>query len=295
MSLSLRAVALTLGGEVSNGQVLAPGPGHTRRDRSLSLRLSEQWPGGLWVKSFAGDDWRDCKAYVFAKLGIVPNCHKRNWTDQQSVVTRKPTRPEIENAVRIARVGQLWADAQDCRNTIAETYLAGRRVRMLPGADVLRFHRRCTWRDGERLVYVPAMLAAMRSITSDAITGLHRTRLTPHGIKVERRMLGIAAGAAIKFDADEQVTTGLTVGEGVETCLAARQIGFGPVWALASAGAISKFPLLGGIETLTLLAENDPASERAIDEVADRWLSAGREVLIVRPSAGDMNDIPMAF
>ena len=47
-------------------------------------------------------------------------------------------------------------------------------------------------------------------------------------------MYGEANGAAIKLDADEMVTMGLTIGEGIETVLSARQLGFRPAWALGS-------------------------------------------------------------
>ena len=72
------------------------------------------------------------------------------------------------------------------------------------------------------------MVAAMRSIEGDTITAVHRTRLSPTGEKLGRRMLGIAAGAAVKIDADDTVTMGLAIGEGIETVLAARQLGFRP-------------------------------------------------------------------
>ena len=68
-------------------------------------------------------------------------------------------------------------------------------------------------------------------------------------------MLGRARDAAIKLDADENVTLGLHIGEGVETCLAAWLAGFRPVWALGSAGAIATFPVLSGIEAITVLGE----------------------------------------
>ena len=44
------------------------------------------------------------------------------------------------------------------------------------------------------------------------------------------------------------------VGEGVETCLAARQLGLRPAWALGSLSQIANFPVLAGIESLTLSA-----------------------------------------
>jgi len=36
---SLQTVAKALGGEVNGGQVLAPGPGHSAKDRSLSVKI----------------------------------------------------------------------------------------------------------------------------------------------------------------------------------------------------------------------------------------------------------------
>ena len=44
MSFDLRGIARALGGEVAGAQVLAPGPGHGPRDRSLSVRLCASAP-----------------------------------------------------------------------------------------------------------------------------------------------------------------------------------------------------------------------------------------------------------
>jgi hypothetical protein len=135
------------------------------------------------------------------------------------------------------------------------------------------------------------MMAAMRAISGDEIVGVHRTRLTPDGRKIDRRMLGSSAGAAIKLDADAHVTMGLMIGEGIETCLAGRQLGLRPTWALGSAGAIKAFPVLAGIEALTILAENDDANDKAVAACRERWLAAGCEVIIGKPRAGkDVND-----
>jgi len=58
------------------------------------------------------------------------------------------------------------------------------------------------------------------------------------------------------------VLAGLNAAKGVETALAARRLGLRPARALGSAGAIAAFPVLLGVEYLTLLAENDEASAR---------------------------------
>jgi 5S rRNA maturation endonuclease (ribonuclease M5) len=65
---TLEEIAHALGGEISNNQVRAPGPGHSPQDRSLSVTLSNGDPGYV-VHSFAGDDPIICKDYVRGRLG----------------------------------------------------------------------------------------------------------------------------------------------------------------------------------------------------------------------------------
>ena len=69
LNMSLEQIARALGGEVSGGQVLAPGPNHSPEDRSLAVKPGEK---GLVVFSHAGDDIRACKDHVRAKLGLPP-------------------------------------------------------------------------------------------------------------------------------------------------------------------------------------------------------------------------------
>src|SRR5262249_24566103 len=68
----LQTLARALGGEVRDGQVLAPGPNHSRADRSLSVRPDPVAPGGFLVHSFASDDPMQCRDYVCEKVGIAP-------------------------------------------------------------------------------------------------------------------------------------------------------------------------------------------------------------------------------
>jgi hypothetical protein len=59
-----------LGGEVGGGQVLAPGPGHSAADRSLSVKLDSSAPDGFLTHSFSGDDPIVCRDLVRQKLGL---------------------------------------------------------------------------------------------------------------------------------------------------------------------------------------------------------------------------------
>jgi hypothetical protein len=296
----IRALARALGGDVvGRNTVNMQGPGHSRRDRSLSVTVNRDAPDGFLVKSRCGDDDLRCKDYVRSLLGLPPWAPADNSRPALSLV-RTPPAPSPEEQRHIAwkqaRVRATWEEAVDPRGTIVETYLASRRL-MLPdevAGAVLRFHPACPWtaEDGSD-IRVPAMVAAMRDIATDELKAVHRTRLTVDGRKVDRRMFGAAAGTAIKLDPDEVVTMGLVVGEGIETALSARQLGFRPAWALGSVGAIARFPVLSGIEGLTLLAETDKtgANAKAIKECGTRWDAAGRVVVLVKSKCdGDMND-----
>ncbi|MGU3536794.1 toprim domain-containing protein [Methylobacterium sp. A54F] len=184
----------------------------------------------------------------------------------------------------------MWEDARDPRGTIVEAYLRSRCLNLPDNiaSEVLRFHPACPWEAGA----APAMVAPLRCIRTGDVIGVHRTALTPDGTKLGRKMFGTATGAAIMLDSEDAITSGLAIGEGIESCLAARQLGILPVWALGSASAMAAFPLLPGIQSLTLLEERDGgASNRACTEVGTRWHRAGRVVDVVLPRVGkDIND-----
>jgi putative DNA primase/helicase len=203
----------------------------------------------------------------------------------------------------MGRAVALWREGVNPRGTLVETYLASRALSLPPeiACDVIRFHAACPWRDNStnNIVRVPAMLAVMRNIRTNKITAIQRTALTPDGRKIERRMLGIAGGSAIKLDEDVVVALRLTVAEGFETALAARQLHYKPVWALGSVAAVASFPALDGIESLTLLEEtgDNGASSRAVEECGSRWHRMGREVIVITPRGctGDLNDVVMKW
>src|SRR5262249_57132915 len=100
--------------------------------------------------------------------------------------------------------------------------------------------------------------AALRSADDDAVTEFQGVALTAEGAKIARRMLGIVHRAAVKLD---QAGDTLHVGEGVETMMAARQLGLAPAWALGSAGMVAHFPVTS-TGHLRICGERDEASAR---------------------------------
>ena len=173
--------------------------------------------------------------------------------------------------------------------TVVTSYLAARGL-MLPADiadEVIRFHPALKFGG----VPVGGMVALFRDIRTNEPCGIHRTFLDSDGKKLDRRMLGRAGNAAIKLSANEDVEQGLHIGEGVETCLAAMLAGYRPTWAVGSAGGIAKFPLLAGIDAISILSERNDggANQQAVEQLRETWTE--REVLLVEPLLGDdIND-----
>lgn len=83
-----RALALALGGEAHGDHITAPSPGHSRKDRSLSILVDDHAPGGFVVHSFVGDDIMAIKDYVREKGGLA------RWEPtRQEAAPRPPERP----------------------------------------------------------------------------------------------------------------------------------------------------------------------------------------------------------
>jgi hypothetical protein len=196
------------------------------------------------------------------------------------------------------RALSLWAKAVAPHGTLVEAYLGSRGLGLpADAASVIRFHSACPF-DRQ---HTPAMLCLVRNIATDKPQAIHRTALSSTGEKLTingktRLALGPTAGGAVKLTPDDEVTTCLGIGEGVESTLSlrlAREFGCSPVWSLLSADAVARFPVLAGIDCLWIAVDRDQAGLRAVTAVKDRWSNAGREVFSVKPlrEQTDLNDL----
>jgi hypothetical protein len=190
------------------------------------------------------------------------------------------------------RAAGLWRESIPIDGTVAERYLRQTRGLDIPDdlSGVLRFHSQCPFGPGVRH---PCLVALFRDIVSNEPRAIHRIALRPDATRMDRMMLGRSGGAAIKLTCDEDVTYGLAIGEGIESTLAGMAMGFRPAWALGSAGSIRNFPVLAGIDCLTIVTDHDDEGKRAADACRERWTDAGREVLIVMSAveSEDANDL----
>src|SRR5262249_44221341 len=126
MRLDPRAVARALGGNVSGRNVLAPGPGHSRADRSLSIKIEPAALNGFIVDSFAGPVPLECRDYVRAALGLGARERRRR---QSSLRWSQPCTVSPGDAdYRSALALRLWSEGCDPRGTVVADYLASRRL-----------------------------------------------------------------------------------------------------------------------------------------------------------------------
>jgi len=213
--------------------------------------------------------------------------------------TPKISNIDDERQRREAAAHRVWQESIAIAGTPGEAYFEGRGIPLgdVPGYGGLRWHPYCPWENGT----APCVVARF----TDAITGEARGiwRRPINGGKP--KSLGPMRGAVIRLWPDEDVTTGLVIGEGVETMLAfATRFAcprgttlFRPAWAAASAGNLEDFPVLPGIGTLTIAADNDAngRGQEAAKQCAARWAKAGREVFIRMPNkiGCDFNDMVM--
>jgi hypothetical protein len=255
-----------------------PSHGKGRGDRSPSLSISDSDDKRLLAKCFARCSFEDI-IHSLRNLGLADGF--------PAEPARLQSRQSVANEDKASGWSSLWFETVGSAGTTVEKHLALLNLTLPDGHEaVLRFHPSCPFGPGVRH---PCMVALFRDIKTNQPKAIHRTALMPDGQKIGRMSLGPIGGCAIKLTPDEDVSEGLTIGEGIETTLAGMALNFRPGWALGSAGAIERFPILSGIECLTILVDHDASGtgQESAFECSRRWTSMGREVFRVIPTAVD--------
>ena len=280
--LTLQQLARALGGDISGSQVLAPGPGHSPKDRSLSIKLEDSAPGGFLVHSFSGDDAILCKNYVHERSNLGPT---------NAPVKRSPERrPDPCEAKRSEVALTIWRSATSAGGTLVEAYLASRGLRF-PPPSTLRFHSGLKHPSND---VWPALVALVTRGDNDTPMAIHRTFLARDGrgkapVDPQKMMLGPCRGGAVRLAPAGDV---LMVGEGIETCLAAMQARGYPAWAALSTSGLLTLDLPPEVRDVIVLADGDEAGKAAARGAALRWKREGRRARIAHPPQGmDFNDM----
>jgi putative DNA primase/helicase len=200
--------------------------------------------------------------------------------------------PEDDDAVRTAGALAIWNDGIPLRGSLAEQYLKRRGIEVHADTlEVLRFHPSCPI--GRRRA--PACLALVQDIVTGEPIGIHRRELTPDAGSAGPAMsLGPKSGGVIRLSR-AGIDGELTIGEGVETCLAGIMLGYAPAWSVLDANGVATFPVLEQISRLTILVDHDMSGtgQQAAAACRARWLAAGKPVRRVTPATPgqDINDL----
>jgi putative DNA primase/helicase len=269
-------IARALGGKRSGNQWKCRCPAHSDKDPSMIVFDGRQ---AVQVRCFSGCEPIDIIA-ALRSMGL--------WGDGEDAGDLV-LRPRLDSAKvdpnRHQDLAlQIWERSVYPRGTLAEQYLGDRGL-LLPesaAGGVIRYCADCPQGNFK----APALVALMRNIETYKPQAIQRLFLVKHHgriVKSEAMMLGPVGQAAMMVTSPNQAfwqapppyCPRLCVCEGLETALALHQAvpGCRYVWALGSAGAIARFPVLAGVGQLVIFADNDKneVGLRAAIECSDRW------------------------
>ena len=198
----LAHIARRLGGECVGSQISCPGPGHSPRDRSLSVKFNGD--GSFVVHSHAGDDFATCRDHVKSVIGGI----------QQPLRLVLPH----ETEKNLHRAKHLWTCRKAARGTVVERYLKSRGISIVP--DGIGYLEPGAYQ-------YPAMIAAFGDTKEPR--GIHLTFLKQDGSgKTDTDRAKIMLGPSCSFPivvAEPNDLLGLAITEGIEEhCRCMRQL-----------------------------------------------------------------------
>lgn len=270
----LRDIVKDLGGDLYAGgsRAVIPGPGHSKKDRSLSLR---QTPDGRVVfHSLANDSVRDCFQYLGIEPGQAQAADKAEWAAMRRAREEERRR---QLAADQALCASIWAGTVPFAGSLAEAYLWSRHL-VLEDCGDIRFHPaaprakpRAPGDERPLPAPHPAMVAVVRDRVGASL-GLHLTYLALDGTGKafgdrSRLMFGPMRGGAVHLT---PAAPELALGEGLETCLSYRARTGLPIWAGLTTSQYASFELPRGVRRLVIAADGDKGGISAATALAER-------------------------
>jgi putative DNA primase/helicase len=294
----LREIVRRIGaGEIyANGRAaVVPGPGHSLRDRSLSLRLSDD-NERVFFHSFADDPCREVMLHLGLEARHSQEASGEERRRQQKLRDEEARRRRAEDQ---AFCSAMWAQTEPLEGSLAESYLWSRRL-VIEDCPDIRFHPAAPRakprpaNDPRPLPTPhPAMLAAVRD-RNGASMGIHATyvaldgRGKAFGPKHSRLMFGPMRGGCVHLAPAGRV---LGVGEGIETCLAYRARTGVPVWAALTTSQYATLQLPTIVRELVIAADGDPGGLTAAQGLAERACKIADVRIDPAPDGQDWADV----
>ena len=288
--MSLKAIVQTLGGDLYDGgrRARIPAPGHSRRDRSVSLLLEGD---RLIVHSFSDGDWKAVLDHLREHHLIdEANC-PLSFSIEAITTAQPPTVPERRRAAT-----RLWAEGAPVMGTLSERHCRLRAVeRTLPGPDALRHHRSAPIsayadKGARRQAMIAAIQDSDGSLCAIEITYLNGRGERSGDLRLSRKTIGQApAGCAVRLD---PAHSEMLVGEGVFTSLSASQRFGLPAWALLSVRNLRVWIAPEGVRSILIAADRGKAGEDGANALQSRLMAMGVAARIALPPEpfDDWND-----
>ena len=258
------------GGKWSNGHGLVSCTAAGHPDKHPSMTVFDGRDGKLLLKCQSrGCAFEDQIAGARA-LGLLDTGNYRPIRSRR--LARQPA-PKKSSTLKYAK--EIWPEGNPLIDTEGLDYFERERTLDIRDLDL---HHCLRWHAEKRIV-----MALMTDPKTDEFIGVQQTIMNDFGIKPERKTLG--SNAVIKLTPHKDVTHGLAIAEGCECGLRVLLLPFAPVWACVNVAVMEAFPVLPGVECLTIFPDTGEAGETAAKECAHRWSTAGREVKIIPPES----------
>ena len=197
-----------------------------------------------------------------------------------------PAGPDPDKEAKAATAMRWWSEGVDLPGTTGEVHIAKTRGidfgRLPPLSHCLRWH-----------AGIGALVGRLTDpATGEPVRGVQRIFVHPDGTNVvdvdekgrtknRKRTLGYSG--VVCLSPPDEVTLGLGLTEGIEDGLAVLAAGWAPIWCTIGTSNMRNFPVLSGIEELTIFADADEGGMAAANACAERWRASSRAATIVAP------------
>jgi len=287
--MTLHRIVAALGGDLHSGgrRANVPGPGHSARDRSVSLLLTDD---RLVIHGFGGSDWRSVRDHLH-DLGFIDPAGRLIGGARAG-----PSDPGPDLRVRVQTASSLWSACRPIhRGEAAERYLRRRAVEGVGDALNLGFHPQAPIsvfrpRGRGRPALIARVSDAEDRLTAVEVTYLDRNGRPAPGLRLTRKTVGqVPAGAAVRL---APAAAEMLVAEGVVTTLCAMDRFRLPGWALMAANNLAAWTPPALVRRVLIAADRGAVGERAAARLRRRLGAVGLDVRVLLPSPpfGDWNE-----
>lgn len=277
--MTLHRIVTALGGELyqCGRRANVPAPGHSDKDRSISLLLEGD---RVVIHGFGAVDWRAARDDLRRRGLIHPDGRL------SAVYASAPTRPKPDNRMRTEIARRLWEES----GPIGAISPGARHLRRRAIGDGARVRLRCHGRAPvcvyggcahRRAALVARIDDPLGELTAVELTYLDAAGRPAPGLAIGRKIVGLVpSGSAVRL---ARPGPALVVGEGVFTTLSAMARFDLPGWALLSITNLIRWTPPPSVEDVVIAADRGRAGETAAARLRQRLEGLGHRVRVCPP------------